>query len=767
MTSHTGLTNEEAKKRFVRDGPNEVVPSRFESGLEDIKKILLDPMGLMLLALAGLHGFIGDRKDAFILLGAYIPVVAVDVLLELRAQRALKAMRSTLSSVAKVLRDGQISEVPIREIVVGDVLIFEEGQALPADGNILESSNLAASESALTGESVPVEKSSGQAFFAGTTILQGRGLGYVEKIGKNTQFGKIASLLEETKAQQSPLQKKVNHLIKYVLIIAIGLAVFLFIIEWARGYGVLQSLITALTFGMAAVPEEFPIVFTLYLSLGAWRLSKHGVLIRSLPSVEALGSVDVICTDKTGTLTEGRFQLESLYSLNPSYPPEKLWQVALMACEEDAVDSMEMAIKEKGQNFSKELQGWRLTQDYPFEVTGKHMSHVWIHSETKKSLIAMKGAVEGVLEHCDISAEARRHLMSTVESFASQGQRILGMAVREGISKGVREEDEKGLTFLGLLLFSDPVRESAREAISVCQKAGIEIKMLTGDHPLTALAVADQTGIIHSNDFLYSGHQLNEMSVKDRMVAYQKGAIFSRVLPEQKYEMVKALKNSGKVVAMTGDGINDAPALKLADIGISMGLTATDVARSTAQMVLVKNDFRGLVEAVFEGRRIFENLRRSFSYLISFHIPVILLALIPPLFGWGDLLLPIHIVLLEMLVHPISAFAFENLPNSDGGLEKSILPLKRLLRSGSAGLMLSLIALWLFHSQQRGNDLTVARSYSMAALFIGNIVFVLIESGFSTNKRVLWTIFGLLMFGGIVFCIPPITILFHLHCLCC
>lgn len=761
MTNQIGLTSAEAKKRLLKDGPNEVVPSRLNSSFQEIKKLLLDPMGLMLLGLAGLHGVIGNTTDALILLAAYVPVTAVDVLLELRTQRVLRSLRSNLSTKAHVLRDNTILEIPTKDIVLGDVLVFDEGQSLPADGSILEASSMTINESALTGESLPIEKSIGSPFFAGTTLMQGRGLGLVEKTGRKTQFGKIASLLEETKSQQSPLQRKVNALVKKVLIVALLLAIFLFAIELVRGHSLVESLIIAMTFGMSAVPEEFPLVFTLYLSLGAWRLSKHGVLIRSLPSVEALGNVDVICTDKTGTLTEGRFDLQELYPLS-SDTGKNLWQFAIMACEEKAIDSMEIAIFQKGQSHLHHLEKWMLTSDYPFENTGKHMSHVWTHKNDSKTLIAMKGAVEGVLEHCTTTASERAQINSAVEKFASQGQRILGLAGREGPCTGRREDDEQGLTFLGLLVFSDPIRQSAKEAIAICQESGIEVKMLTGDHPVTAHAVAEQTGIKHSDDAIFTGDQLLKSSVEDRALAYRNGTIFSRVRPEQKHEMVQALKSSGKIVAMTGDGINDAPALKLADIGISMGLNATDVARSTAQMILLKNDFHGLVESIFEGRRIFANLRRSFSYLISFHIPVILLALLPPLMGWGELLLPIHIVLLELVVHPISAFAFENLPITTSQRERSLLPPKRLLAATASGIFLSLIALILFRWQEVLGNTTRARSFGMAAILIGNMFFVLIESGFSINKRVGLTILSLILASWVIFSFTPLTNLLHL-----
>ena len=305
--SLSGLSSQEAQERLLLEGPNEVVASDLASRLEEFKKILLDPMGLMLLGLASLYALMGSQGVALILVLVYIPVTAVDVLLDLRAHKALKALRSTLNPTTKVIRDGKVKEIPTRDLVRGDTIVFEEGQSLPADGKVVEAEALSIDESALTGESIPVTKESGEAIFGGTVVLQGRGLGIIELTGKKTRFGQIASLMEETESEGSPLQKKVHGVVKRVLLVALSLAAFLFVIELFRDRGLIPSLIIALTFGMSAVPEEFPLVFTLYLSLGAWRLSRHGVLVKSLPSVEALGSVDVICTDKTGTLTEGNF----------------------------------------------------------------------------------------------------------------------------------------------------------------------------------------------------------------------------------------------------------------------------------------------------------------------------------------------------------------------------------------------------------------------------------------------------------------------------
>lgn len=767
MNRRYGLTTEEANARYRECGANEIVPSHMKSRFAEARKILLDPMGLMLLALAAIYGMIGDRTDSMVLLIAYVPVTVIDVILELRASRALRALKATLQLTAKVYRDGEIREIPIRQVVPDDIILFDEGQTLPADGKVVEAHALSINESALTGESIPIEKDESAEFYAGTTVLQGRGLGRVEKTGASTRFGRIAELLEETVEQQSPLQRKVNRLIRWVIAMAAVLVLVLFFIEFMRGMPFLQSLIVALTFGMAAIPEEFPLVFTLYLSVGAWRLSKHGVLVKSLPSVETLGSVDVICTDKTGTLTEGKFQLEELRPFKGAGATERtsadLWQTALMACEENPTDAMEAEVFRLGERARTTLKGWTLKWDYAFDAIGKHMAHVWVHSETGTTRIAMKGAVEGVLDHCAIDSDARRRVHDEVNAIAGQGKRILALASREGPSTGNRETDESGLTLLGLLIYSDPIRAEVKDAINACQRAGIEIKMLTGDHPLTAHAIADQAGIIHSHQHLYTGSDLAKLDAENRRVAYLKGAVFSRVLPEEKHEMVQALKASGKIVAMTGDGINDAPALKLADIGISMGASATDVARSAAQMVLLKNDINGIVHAVFEGRKIFSNLRRSFSYLIAFHVPIIVLALLPPMLGFGDLLLPIHIVLLELIVHPVSAFAFENLPREPSRGERNLLSAKRFGGALASGLILSLGALWIAHhafQAHAGED--SMRSLALASVLFGNLFFVLAESLPAFTRRMLATVFSLGAVVVLVFATGALRRFFHL-----
>jgi Ca2+-transporting ATPase len=743
------LTSKEVVERQSLYGKNEIVSLKTESYFSYLIHILIDPMGSMLLILGFLYLFLGKTSDSIVLFISFIPVTAVDVILELKAKNALNALKNTLKPITKVIRNNEIVEISIIDIVPGDTIVFEEGQCLPADGKIIECSELKINEAALTGESNPVEKSSRLYFFAGTTILQGRGTGIVEQIGTQTKFGKIAKLMDEASTDSGPLKKKLNTIIKQIFIIAIFIAISLFTITFLKNHNLIQSLIESLTFAMAAIPEEFPLVFTLYLSMGAYRLSKFGVLVKSLPSVETLGSVNVICTDKTGTLTEGKFQLELIESTDTSISEELLWQMALMSCEEKVTDSMEKAIYAFEEKPISDLENWNLKWDFPFINAGKYMSHVWENNFSKDQFIAMKGSVEGIIEHCLLDFESKDEILKRADFWSSKGKRLLGLAYRTGDFTGERNNDEMNLKFIGLLIFSDPIRKSAKNAIKMCQNSGIIIKMLTGDHPLTAHAIADELELIHSHEYLFTGDQLSKMNQKDRSQAYLQGAIFSRVIPEQKYEMVLALKQSGFIVAMTGDGINDAPALKAADIGISMGENATDVARSSAQMILLKNDFNGIIEAIFEGRKIFSNLKRSFSYLISFHIPIIFFAAVGPISGPGNLLLPIHIVLLKLVVHPVSAFSFENLPAVPTN-NKSLMSFKIFFESLLSGILLSIGCFLLYRHVLIREDIVLARSVAISLIFFGNIFLVLVESWPKITIRFLSTALLLILFLFII-----------------
>lgn len=750
-----GLSEAQATAQRQIFGRNEFSKQTLRRRFALYLKILQDPMGLMLLALAVIYFLLGESNEAILMLVAFVPVSAIDVFLELRAEKALSALRATFQPRAKVWRDGVLKDLPIAEIVPGDWIALEEGQTVPADGLLRRASNLSVSEASLTGESLPIEKTVDTEIFAGTSVLSGFGVYQVTQTGLRSKFGKIMELLHSTEGGVSPLQRKIHQLVSQLMKVAAILVIGLFVLEWARGKSILEALLVSLTFGMASVPEEFPLVFTLYLSLGAWRLAKKGVLVKSLPAVETLGSVDVICTDKTGTLTEGKFQLTEVIPFG-DFLPEDRWKFALLACEPVLVDAMEVAILDRASTELSvaPLRQWVLVHDYAFEFDGKHMSHAW-RKDSGDSLVAMKGAVEGVLVHCRDAPEVKAAVIQQTEELSSKGYRLLGLAGKFGPITGDRATDEAGMSFMAILAFSDPIRQSATQAVQTCQQQGIQIKMMTGDHPLTAHAIADRLGLIHSHSAIYTGAELTEMSLKARHRAFEMGAIFSRVSPEQKFELVETLKSRGLIVAMTGDGVNDAPALRVADIGISMGDRATDAARATGGMVLTKSDFGGVVYAITEGRRIFSNLRKSFSYLIAFHVPVVLLSFVPVFLNWGELLLPIHIILLELLVHPVSAFAFEGLPGTLGRGRHSIIDRNSVATAVLAGGLVSVSALVLFYLT-RDTGIETSRSLALLTVLYGNVGFVVLEAGKQMGKR-LWITVGVLLLSNLLFVLSPMV----------
>ncbi len=701
-------------------------------------------MGVMLLVLAGVYFSVGSVRDGMAMLVAWIPITVVGVLLSVRADRALRALRGEVKSHVRVFRDGKLKTLPATDLVPGDVLAIESGQTLPADGELLRARHLQVNEAALTGESIPVEKLQQDSFFCGTEVLSGSGYGVVRITGRQTRFGKIASLVSDSPQGQTPLQRDLGILVKRIFWIAIFLACLLGVVEWFRHRDEVSALISSLTFAMSAVPEEFPIVFTLYLSLGALRLGRHGVLVKSLPSVEALGRVEVVCTDKTGTLTEGKFRLVAIQAWKKESAPHHLSRFARMACEEHPVDLMDHAIHEGTPVLDPPA---RVVSEEPFDPVRKVVSRVWSLPDGTR-VRAMKGAVEGVIRSCAMSEPEQSTVLTELDRLAESGKRVLGLAAKTG-------GDMELLDFLGFIVFEDPVRESAKEALRRCREAGIRIKILTGDHAGTTLSVMRSLGIPVDENQVHTGDGLRNMGPSERKKAFLNGEVFARVDPEQKFDLIRSLKEAGIVVAMTGDGINDAPALKLADIGISMGDHATDVARSSARMILMKNDFVGLIEAVLEGRRIFANLGTSFSFLIAFHIPIFLLSLVPVLLDAGRIFLPIHILLLEVLVHPVSSLTFENRPVSDIGI-----PTRGFFSNTALavvqGTVLSGICLLLYFAFL-GSGEGMARSMVFLGILGGNLALILTSTWPGWNTKAWVTSLAMILFGLVLLGLEPVS----------
>jgi Ca2+-transporting ATPase len=688
-----GLSNAEAAVRLARDGPNLVVPEGRSARLRRWVGPLADPMVLLLLIAAPTYALIGETSDAVVAMVALVPVVAVGWLLESRAERTLDRLRRLTAPSATVLRDGREAVIPAEELVVGDIAWLHEGGVVPADGRIVEMTQLLVDESSLTGESLPISKAIGDGddgrVWAGTTVLSGRALVEVTVTGTATRYGRIGALVATLRSPATPLQHALGKLVRALAIVAALFCAAVIGAELAHGDGWGQALIAGVSLAMAAIPEEFSVVYTLYLALGAWRLTQHRALVRRLPSVETLGSTTVICTDKTGTLTHGRLAVDGLWTVDAdpaSAAALLLLEEAVRACEPQPFDPLDVAIVAAARDHGVDVEaihGGELAADWPFDPADKYLTHVW-RDRTGAHRVAAKGSIEGLLAHAAAGSEARAAAFAAHDRFADQGMRIIAVAAGQTPGPtGDRATDEAALRFVGLISFSDPLRDGVAEALASCRAAGVRVIMITGDHPTTAHAVAEGLGLPHEQDgvdLIATGEALDAADPTRLDELAGTANVFARTRPEQKHLLVEALRRQGEVVAMTGDGVNDAPALREADIGVAMGDRGTDVARESASIVLLDDNFATIVAAVRDGRRIFDNLTRAFAYLIAFHPPLLLGALVIPLLGRPLLLLPIHLVVLELLLHPIVSLVFQADPADRDVMERPPRPVGDALR---------------------------------------------------------------------------------------
>jgi P-type Ca2+ transporter type 2C len=752
FSAGNGLSSAEAAERLRTFGPNRIARASRVARLKEIVLMFADPMAIMLGAAAAVYFALGQRTEALVLLGALIPVLAIDVILEARSRGALKRLAQAVSPRAAVIRDGLEIEIDTEQIVPGDLMLVSEGRIVHADGWLHTASNLAIDESQLTGEAEPQAKEpskSGNAaldgdeatrVYAGSRVIAGHGWAEVSATGPSTSYGNLAQLISEAKVRQTPLQQKTARLVRWLAAIAILVSASLFLLWVARGEEPAHAFLFAVSLAMSAVSEEFLIVLTIFLSLGAWRLSQHGVLVKRLASVETLGATTVICLDKTGTLTRGDFTLAFVQAAAGKISESALLEIAMLACEPDPADSIDRTIiaycAGHGIDVPAVQRRWQLIRDHPFDPIGKHMSHVWSchHDDTGRTIqrVVAKGALEGVLAHCSITSDERARVHEANRALASQGARVLALAGRESpvtnaAGAGSREQDEAGLELYGLLGFLDPLRREVPAAVATCQRAGVRLKLITGDHALTAHAIADASGLRHADDGMITGDQLESLAPEQFDEAVERCSIFARVRPEQKYAIVDALERAGEIVAMTGDGVNDAPAMRRADIAVSMGRRATEVARSVADLVLLEDDFTAMAATIREGREIYSNIGHAFSYLAGFKLMLVLTALAVPLANLPILLLPVNLVWLELIVHPVSALVFEGRHSSfDPMLEPPHHPKASLInraaavRAAASGTLLAAATvLWYWHRLPAGED--YARAAAMAIVILGSL----------------------------------------------
>jgi Ca2+-transporting ATPase len=759
LSEETGLTGAQARRLLAQHGPNLLVPPKRRSGLVFLLlRAFADPMAVLLLVAGATYLALGDVEDAIVVLAALIPITAVTLVLEARSERALDQLGKMTAPTATVVRDEESLIVPAEELVPGDLVVLHEGDIAPADGLLVSGGPLLLDESALTGESLPVHKNAlgvEREIYAGTSVLAGRGRVRLTTTGGATRYGLIGALVARIKQSSPPLERVIHRLVVRLGVVAALLCALVAAIEFARGAGWAAAVIAGVSLAIAAIPEEFPMVYTLYLSLGAWRLARGRALIRRLAGVETLGSTTVICADKTGTLTLGQLDVGGVWAEGESFAQgtaineaaRRVLEAAVLASEPVPFDPLEQALVRYAGTEGIDVAALHrrdLARDYPFDPKHRYNSHVWRNGGGSAGIYA-KGALEGVLERATASPELRDQVLAANHQLASAGMRVLGVAAGQlPAGPGEREQDETALQLVGLVAFMDPLRPGVAEALDECRRAGIRVVMITGDHPVTAHAVADGLGLPHDHGHLLAtGEELDaasEAGVSDLVAQVN---IFARTRPEQKYKLVRALRARGEVVAMTGDGINDAPALREADIGVALGRRGTAVARESATLVLLDDNFATIVNAVRDGRRIFDNLGKAFGYVVAFHVPLVLAALVVPLLGVPLLLLPVHLIVLELVMHPTASIVFEADPAAPDimrrpprGTGSGLLAGGHLWLAVVQGVALFLgvlgLYLWSLHTGVPENG---ARALALVALVLGESALVFVQRDMA---RPLW-----------------------------
>ncbi len=672
---YNGLTSAEATEFLHLYGPNQRPRAEKDNLLKTILKIFAEPMMLLLLATAIVYLFLGDRFEAYILFLTIIPIGLMELIEIRKTGQALEALDKLLNETASIKRDGIIHEMSVSEVVPKDLIYVTAGDKIPADGYLVQSAGLMVDESVLTGESVSVVKSTynkksieQSRLSQGTLVVSGEGFLIVEATGLDTSYGRLGKLLSKIDRRDTPLKKKINQLVRILAIIALAVTIIVtVIVSFTQGF--LSGLLAGLTMAISLIPEELPVVFSVFMIMGVWRLTKSKVLLRDIMMAEMLGSVNVICTDKTGTLTEGKMKIESVYFQDNIYTRDQLktkdgelsalFVPALLALEQVAIDPIEIEVQkfanELGIDSTAVFGEHTMVKDFSFDAKTKLVNHWW-QADNEPVVQYTAGAPEMIIQNSLLTSKEKEEILKVVESMAGNGFRLIGVAQRE-IEKNEKELQLNNLNFVGIFGMSDPVREGVSEAVKICERAGIRIKMITGDNKLTAHYVAEQIGLTHNEEIL-TGVDLEKMSEEELKIAVMNHDIFARVQPEQKYLLVKALQSDKSVVAMTGDGVNDAPALKAANVGIAMGLRGTDVAREASSMVIMDDNFATIVTAVKDGRRIYANLQKAFSFIFAFHLPIILLG-VAPLLLWQKLIFfPVHIVFLELICDPAAVLGF-------------------------------------------------------------------------------------------------------------
>ncbi|MEG1981731.1 MAG: cation-translocating P-type ATPase [Clostridia bacterium] len=749
-----GLTSKEVSERLSKFGRNELTPPKKQTFIKKVFDVLKEPMFLLLIAASVIYLLLGEPRDGFIMLVFVVGVISIEIIQEWKTDKTLAALKELSATKVSCKRDGETVLINSEELVPDDIVLLTEGDKIPADGVIIIANDLAVDESSLTGEPIAIFKTAildtdDKSYFknnycyGGTVVTGGSATIKITKTGSHTEYGKIGTGVALAPIEKTPLQKQTDHLVKICAIFALVLFIIVCGITFLNLSGfeiknrVINSILSGITLSMAMIPEEFPVILTVFLSMGAWRLARKNSLIRRLPSVETLGAVSVLCVDKTGTLTKNEMTVSKAITYSDS--PDNIIKIMALACETEAYDPMEKAMVAYANENNIDTTAIfknQFIKEYPFTNENKMMGHIWKINDDM--ILAAKGSSEMILPLCNLSPSSMSKASETVLEMAESGLRVIAVATASyknetEICDNLKDCSLKLCGFIGL---SDPPRDNVYENIQKCYKAGVKVVMITGDNGITASAIANEVGLLKSGQII-TGAQIDTMTDEELRVAVRSTTIFSRVIPSHKMRIVKAFKANGEIVAMTGDGVNDAPALKYADIGIAMGKRGSQISREASDMVLLDDNFSTIVETIQDGRRIYDNIRKAINYVFTIHIPIALSALLAPLLGIAPeylLLLPLHVVILELVIDPTCSIVFERIPKESDIMDRpprnskeSVLTKSNFIKSVVQGLVIFVCSFGTYLSLYQTNVAT-ARTMGICIILIANLVLVFVNS---------------------------------------
>ncbi len=746
-----GLSTEQVIEQRKKYGINTLPNKKRRTYLHIILGIAKEPMIFLLILAMVLYLIFGEAQEGISLSIFVIVIITISIYQEGKTEHALQSLRKLSSPNAVVIRNNEVIHIKSEEVVVDDIVILYEGDRIPADGVLQSANDLLIDESLLTGESLPVSKTvtndNDISVFSGTMVVQGQGQFQVKKIGKHTEIGKIGIELETLKPEPSPLQIQIKKLVQIFSIIGILICLTLVILLGLLKGNWLNASLAGLALAMSLLPEEFPVILTVFPALGAWRLSKQKILTRRISTIETLGAISALCVDKTGTLTENKMSVTQLWANNIfqdihlTSPKELendfkiLSEYAILASEIEPLDPIEKACHQLDQdcflNLNKVHHNWTLIQEYDRTPEFPVKTHAWKNPNLSNYILAAKGAPEAIISLCKLSNEHKNQILQAIKKMGEQGLRILSVAKGTHTST-IWPASQKDLSFefLGLVGVSDPIRVNIQQSIQICHEAGINVIMITGDFSETAKAIAKQAGLKINN--VITGPEIKAMSHKTLAEKLKTTSICARITPELKLKIIQALKINGHIVAMTGDGVNDAPALKAAHVGIAMGNRGTDVAREASSLILLDDNFSSIVNAIQLGRRIFDNIKKSMCYILAVHVPIAGMALLPVLLNWPILFYPIHVAFLQLLIDPICSIAFENEPAEINSMQKpprntnrALLGKKTILYSFLQGLGILGIVFYSYYWALEQLSEPQARTFAFMCLIIANLILII------------------------------------------